>query len=580
MEKIVKGLDVPIIPVHLDRVWGSIFSFERGKFFWKWPKRVPYPVTISFGAPMPAGSAAHEVRQAIQGLSSDATAHRKSGRDLLDRRVIRTARRNWGRFAMADSTGRELTYGRMLAASLVVAGWVRRECAGEEMIAVLLPPTVAGALVNIGLTLAGRAPVNLNFTAGREAMASAVEQCAYAPSSRRGLFWPRRRWSLWRARCSSRKSSPAPASGGNSARWRPPASRPPVSFAVASARRILWPPSSSPAAARRSQGRDALALQRALQCRSHSPSFSGSGPDDRIVSGLPLFHSFGFTVAIWFPLIAGCGVVYHTNPADAKTIGELAAKYKGTLLLSTPTFCSMYTHKCSREEFASLRFGLVGAEKLREPVAAAFREKYGLDLLEGYGCTEMSPVVAVNAPNFDSGRDSQTGNKPGTVGHPLPGVAAKIVDPVTFEPLAPNNAGLLMVKGSNRMIGYLDQPRETAEACRNGWYITGDIAVIDDEGFIRIVDRLMRFSKIAGEMVPHVKIEEAIAAAIGGSPCAVAAVADELRGERLVALYVRPEVTPTQLWQRLSETGLPRLWLPKRETSTRWRRFLCWAAAN
>ena len=207
----------------------------------------------------------------------------------------------------------------------------------------------------------------------------------------------------------------------------------------------------------------------------------------------------------------------------------------------------------------------MGAEKLRESVAAAFREKFGLELLEGYGCTEMSPVVAVNAPNFDAGRDTQTGSKPGTVGHPLPGVAVKIVDPVTFDPLAPNNAGLLLVKGSNRMIGYLGRPRETAEACHSGWYITGDIALIDDEGFVRIVDRFSRFSKIAGEMVPHVKIEEAIAAVIGDSPCAVAAVADEVRGERLVALYVRPGVTPAQLWQRLSETDLPRLWLPKRE---------------
>ena len=565
MEKIVKGLDVPIIPVHLDRLWGSIFSFERGKFFWKWPKRVPYPVTISFGAPMPAGSAAHEVRQAIQELSSDATAHRKSGRDLLDRRVIRTARRNWGRFAMADSTGRELTYGRMLAASLVVAGWVRRECAGEEMIAVLLPPTVAGALVNIGLTLAGRAPVNLNFTAGREAMASAVEQCRIR--------------TVVTSRAFLAKAKMEPLEGtvfveeifARAGKWRQLRALAAARFAPSG---LLCRGRHTPdslAAVIFSSGSTGvpkgvmLSHYNVLSNIEAIAQLFWIGRDDRLVSGLPFFHSFGFTVAIWFPLIAGCGAVYHTNPADAKTIGEMAAKYKGTLLLSTPTFCSMYTHKCSREEFASLRFVLVGAEKLREPVAAAFREKFGLDLLEGYGCTEMSPVVAVNAPNFDAGKDSQTGKKPGTVGHPMPGVAAKIVDPVTFEPLAPNNAGLLMVKGSNRMIGYLNQPRETAEACRNGWYTTGDIAVIDDEGFIRIVDRLTRFSKIAGEMVPHVKIEEAIAAVIGDSPCAVAAVADEVRGERLVALYVRPGVTPAQLWQRLSETGLPRLWLPKRE---------------
>jgi acyl-[acyl-carrier-protein]-phospholipid O-acyltransferase/long-chain-fatty-acid--[acyl-carrier-protein] ligase len=208
---------------------------------------------------------------------------------------------------------------------------------------------------------------------------------------------------------------------------------------------------------------------------------------------------------------------------------------------------------------------LVGAEKLREPVAAAFREKFAVDLLEGYGCTEMSPVVAVNAPNFQAGKDTQIANKPGTVGHPLPGVAAKIVDPVTLEPLPPNREGLLLVKGASRMAGYLGQPERTAEVFHEGWYSTGDIALLDDEGFIRITDRLSRFSKIGGEMVPHIRIEEALAQVLGDAPCALTAIADDQRGERLVALYTHPEVTPDELWQRVADTDLPRLWLPKRE---------------
>jgi acyl-[acyl-carrier-protein]-phospholipid O-acyltransferase/long-chain-fatty-acid--[acyl-carrier-protein] ligase len=287
--------------------------------------------------------------------------------------------------------------------------------------------------------------------------------------------------------------------------------------------------------------------------------------DDRIVGVLPFFHSFGYTITIWFPLIAGCGVVYHPNPTDATAIGKLVEKYHATLLLSTPTFCSTYTRKCSREEFQSLRYVLVGAEKLREPIGAAFREKFGVELLEGYGCTEMAPVVAVNAPNFESGKDRQTGNKPGTVGHPLPGIAARVVDPTNFAPLAANQEGLLLVRGSNRMVGYLGQPELTAEVCPNRWYITGDIALIDDEGFIRITDRMSRFSKIAGEMVPHLRIEEAAAAVLGDAPCVVTAVADEQRGERLVALFVHPEITPADLWQRMSDSELPRLWIPKRE---------------
>jgi acyl-[acyl-carrier-protein]-phospholipid O-acyltransferase/long-chain-fatty-acid--[acyl-carrier-protein] ligase len=287
-------------------------------------------------------------------------------------------------------------------------------------------------------------------------------------------------------------------------------------------------------------------------------------PEDRIAGVLPFFHSFGFTVTIWFPLVAGCGVVYHPNPTDARATGELVRKYRATLLLSTPTFCATYTRKCAADDFATLHYVLVGAEKLREPVAAAFHDKFGVPLLEGYGCTEMAPVVAVNAPDVAEGRHKQTGSKPGTVGHPLPGVAARIVDPATFETLPSDTEGLLLVKGSNRMLGYLNQAERTAESLHEGWYITGDIALIDDEGFLRITDRLSRFSKIGGEMVPHLRIEQAIAEVLGDASCAVTAIPDEQRGERLAALYVSG-LAPGELWQRLSATDLPKLWIPKRE---------------
>ena len=177
LERIVAGMDVPIIPVHLDRLWGSIFSFERGKFFWKLPKRIPYPLTVTFGRPLPSTATAQCVRQAILELGSEAVEARKSIRDTLPVRFVRSARANWGKFAMADSTGRELTYGRTLIGSLLVAGWVRKNRRDEEMVGVLLPASVAGAVTNVGVTLAGKVPVNLNFTAGAEAMAAVIAQC-------------------------------------------------------------------------------------------------------------------------------------------------------------------------------------------------------------------------------------------------------------------------------------------------------------------------------------------------------------------------------------------------------------------
>ena len=285
--------------------------------------------------------------------------------------------------------------------------------------------------------------------------------------------------------------------------------------------------------------------------------------DDRMMSVLPFFHAFGFTICLWFPLITGFAAVYHANPTDAGTIGEMVRAYRATIILSTPTFYAGYTRKCTPEEFATLRFAVVGAEKLREPIARAFKEKYGLDLLEGYGCTEMGPCVAVNVP--DDASAGQKGRKPGTVGRPLPGVAAKIVDPESGQPVEPGRDGLLLVKGANLMLGYLNAPDKTREVLRDGWYVTGDIATIDEEGFIRLTDRLSRFSKIAGEMVPHRKIEAAIAEIVGDSPCVVTAIPDEARGEKLVAFYTNKDVSRQALWVRLSHSELPKLWIPKRE---------------
>jgi acyl-[acyl-carrier-protein]-phospholipid O-acyltransferase/long-chain-fatty-acid--[acyl-carrier-protein] ligase len=288
-------------------------------------------------------------------------------------------------------------------------------------------------------------------------------------------------------------------------------------------------------------------------------------PKDRIMGVLPLFHSFGFTGTLWLPLLAGFGVVYHPNPTDAKTIGETIQKYQATLFISTSTFYAGYLRRCAKEEFASLRYVIAGAEKLREPVVKAYQEKYGITILEGYGCTELAPVVSVNMPDVIDGKEMQVCNKPGTVGQPIPGVAVKTIDPDTGRTLAAGEQGLLLIKGPNLMLGYLNQPELTEQSLRDGWYVTGDIATIDEDGFIRITDRMTRFSKIGGEMVPHMKIEEVINATLGSAACVVTAVPDAQRGEKLIAFYSHNGVTREQLWNKLNQSELPKLWIPKRE---------------
>jgi acyl-[acyl-carrier-protein]-phospholipid O-acyltransferase/long-chain-fatty-acid--[acyl-carrier-protein] ligase len=467
---------------------------------------------------------------------------------------------------MADSSGRELTYGRTLTGSLLVAGWIRKNRPSEKMIGLLLPSSVGGALANAGTMIAGKVPVNLNFTAGRESMASAVEQCGIRTILTSKVFLAKAKLEamegmvyledLMGQMSGFQKLRALLAARLLPARWlAPKEKRNGDSLAT-----VIFSSGSSgvPKGVMLSHHNILSNIQAMAQVFWINDS-------DVIVGVLPFFHSFGFTVTIWLPLVSGCGAAYHTNPTEAAKIGEIVSKHRGTLLVSTPTFYSSYTRKCTAEQFSSLRFVLVGAEKLRESIASAFHEKFGLELLEGYGCTEMSPVVAVNGPNFEAGRDTQLGNKPGTVGQPLPGIAVKIVNPSSMEPLPPDTEGLVLVKGPNRMLGYLNQAERTADAVHDGWYITGDIGALDDEGFLRITDRLARFSKIAGEMVPHLKVEESIYAIIGEFGCAVTGIPDDQRGERLIVLYTRLDMMPLELWQRLSETSLPKLWLPKRE---------------
>ena len=568
-ERIVEGLDVPIVPVYLDRVWGSIFSFKGGRFFWKWPVRVPYPVTVAFGQPLPSSTSAAEVRLALQTLSCDLAMQRRPADESLGRQFVRTAKHQWRTFSMADATTKPLTFGRALVAAMLLSRWSRRRMPKEANVGLLLPASVGGALANLGLALAGKVPVNLNFTAGRDAMLTAIERCEIKTilTSRRFLakaeieaidgmvfledvmaeFGAIEKLRMWLA------AFLLPAWAINRLYLQQP-----HGDALAS---VIFSSGST------GVPKGVMLTHRNILANVDSVNqIYELGPEDVLVGVLPFFHSFGFTGTIWLPALCGFGVVYHPNPLDAKAIGELAGRYRATVMISTPTFCSSYIRKCEPAQFKTLRYAIVGAERLREPIAVAFKEKFGVDMLEGYGCTEMAPVVAVNVPDVQDGRERQRGTKVGSVGHPLPGVAAKIVHPATGEGPLFGEEGLLLVKGPNRMLGYLGQPELTAEAVRDGWYVTGDIATIDEGGFVRITDRLSRFSKIAGEMVPHMKIEEEIQTLLGDHFAAVVtAIPDDTKGERLVAFYTDSALTAHDLWERLCRTDLPRLWIPKRE---------------
>jgi acyl-[acyl-carrier-protein]-phospholipid O-acyltransferase/long-chain-fatty-acid--[acyl-carrier-protein] ligase len=289
---------------------------------------------------------------------------------------------------------------------------------------------------------------------------------------------------------------------------------------------------------------------------------------DSLLGVLPFFHSFGFTGTLALPGALGVGVVFHPNPLDAKSIGHLVQHHTVTFVLATPTFLQLYMRGCSSEQFGSVRIVAVGAEKLPDRIATAFEERFGVRPLEAYGCTECSPAVTVNTPDFRAAGVHQVGAKRGKIGHPLPGVSARVADlnqPFDGVSLPVGEAGLLLVRGPNVMLGYLGRPEKTAEVLRDGWYVTGDVAALDEDGFLQITDRLSRFSKIGGEMVPHIKVEEKLheLAGVTEQTFVVTAVPDEKKGERLVVLHKLAAGALPAVLDKLAASDLPNLWKPR-----------------
>ena len=270
-------------------------------------------------------------------------------------------------------------------------------------------------------------------------------------------------------------------------------------------------------------------------------------------------------MTLWLPALLGVGAVYHPSPLDLAAVSELVRDYRLTFLMSTPTFLQAYMRRCSPEDFGSLKFVLVGAEKLPERLALAFEDRFGIRPLEGYGATECAPAVAVNTRDFRAPGFRQVGGKRGSIGHPLPGISVRIVDPETREALPAGTPGLLLVRGPNVMRGYLLTPEKTAEVLEDGWYITGDIAAEDEDGFLTITDRLSRFSKIGGEMVPHIKVEEQLheIAGVTEQKFVVTGVPDAKKGERLVVLHLLAQEDLKAVIEKLPQAGLPNLWTPR-----------------
>lgn len=496
---------------------------------------------------------------------------------ILSRQFLRMCRRMMFRPKIADSTGVEMTGASLLMRTLILRRLLRREvlAADETNVGILLAPTAATVLANAALTIDRRVAVNLNYTASAELVNDCIAQAEV-----RHVLTSRRM--LERLREKGPFDVAAELVFLEDLRQR-------VTIAdklIAAAQTWLLPVTllERTLGLHRIQPDDLLTIifTSGATGRPKGVMFTyrnvGSNieafnkivrltADDVLVGILPIFHSFGYTTTMWTVLTLDPKGIYHFSPLEAKPIGKLCREHGATILIATPTFLRNYLRRCEPEDFARLDTVIAGAEKLPVELSEAFQKRFGVRPVEGYGATELSPVVSTNIPpsRVQPGAP-HIGVKDGTVGPPLPGVSVKVVDLDSGEDLGRNRSGMLLVAGPNVMKGYLKRPDLTAEVIRDGWYTTGDVAMIDDDGYIHITGRLARFSKIAGEMVPHIRVEEEIQKVLALDEeqlrVAVTGVPDQRRGERLVVLHTGLPRPPEEICQMLTQSGLPPLWIP------------------
>ena len=276
--------------------------------------------------------------------------------------------------------------------------------------------------------------------------------------------------------------------------------------------------------------------------------------DDVFLSILPLFHVFGLTVDFWMPIIIGCTIVTYPNPLEFREVSNIARDYKTTFIAATPSFLYGYLHKSDPGDFSTVRFAFAGADKLPEKIYEGFLKKHGMKIYEGYGTTETSPVVSVNSPNA---------HKVGSIGRPIPNTYVKITDIETGKDLAPNKEGKLLVRGELVMEGYLDNPEETSMRIRDHWYDTGDIGMLDEDGFLWHRGRLKRFVKVGGEMVSLVKVEELLTQILPEDVvCCVVDVPSAIHGSDVVAAVANGKIDVNQVRKELQKL-LPAIAVPK-----------------
>jgi acyl-[acyl-carrier-protein]-phospholipid O-acyltransferase/long-chain-fatty-acid--[acyl-carrier-protein] ligase len=574
-EVIARHANARVVPVWLDQLWGSIFSFQGGKFFTKFPKRIPYLVSVAFGKPLePKAAGVAMVREELLKLGEFCFSRRRSLDRHLAEECVRGLKRSPFATAVIDGTDHSsLSRAKLLGSAAALSRHLCKQFP-DERIAIVLPASKGSMVANLAVMLANKTPVDLNFTMGRAANESCCRRANLRVVISATPFMERLKDFPWPERV-LKLDELLPHMKRQIILWWIASILLPASLLL---RLLKIPKKGGHAEAvllftsgTTGEPKGAVMSHRNVVGNvSQFRELLDAKRTDAILASLPFFHTFGSTVTLWYPLIEGVRIVTYPNPLEPAKCAALIERYSLTFLLATPTFLRLYLRKAEPEQLKSLRLIITGAEKLPLELANHFEERFRKKVFEGYGLTETAPVVSVNLPDPEPtrpGEHVQPSSRLGSVGRLAPGMAAEIREPETGRKLSLFEPGMLWLRGVNIFEGYLDDPQRTAEVLHDAWLKTGDIGRFDEDGFLYIEGRLSRFSKIGGEMVPHEAIENKIIELLGLSgrderPIAVIGLQDEAKGEAL-ALLSAVDIDVAELRKKLQEAGVPNLWIPK-----------------
>ncbi|MDR1963586.1 MAG: MFS transporter, partial [Planctomycetaceae bacterium] len=511
---ILKGNEeIPVIPCHIGGLHESMFGYRYGdkKITFR-PRRLLNDVIISFGKPIYAPKYPQQVQLAVQELGVD--TYREHNKKLLlipARKLIKTCRRRGRKLMFADSTGIKFSGYKFLAAAMISRSLMKTALgsrAEEPNVGVLAPMSVGGCVLNSALALDRRVPVDLNFTFGMEGINYCIKQAGikHILTSRKVIErYPdlkldaeiicsenlMEKLTLWTKLNALLAAVLLP-------NWIHE-----LRFGLR--RKGIHDELSTIIYTSGSTGRPKGVMLTNNNIAEVGRGFTEAmflNENDTVLGFLPFFHAFGFMGNFYLPILCGGAGVFHFSPLEPKKIGEMARKYPITFLASTPTFLRNFYRRCPKEDFEHIPIVMCGAEKLPIDLIDAWQEKYGVRPSEGFGATELSPLPMTNVPEHRVFDKFHIYRKDGSIGRAIINVVVKIVDLETGADLPPNEVGMIIVKGSIVMKGYYKQPELTAGVLKNGWYITGDVGRMDEDGFVWITGRQTRISKIGGEMVP------------------------------------------------------------------------------